>query len=113
MAIAYSAKTYALIIPGLWYAGRPIQFDLRLVIQLIWAYFVSAIVVFISWEYLTAHWLPLGGYLSGLSPLNRIVITSFIASFLYIGLVIILEQSLRSIRDILSIITLIFSRRHA
>jgi PST family polysaccharide transporter len=113
MAIAYSAKTYALVIPGLWYAGRPIQFNLRVLIRLIWAYFVSAIIVCISWLYLSVHWLPMGGLLSGLSPLNRIVITSFIASFLYIGLVIILQRSLRSISDILSIITLIFSRRKA
>lgn len=113
MAIAYSAKTYALVIPGLWYAGRPIQLNLRLVIQLIWAYFVSAIIVCISWLYLSVHWLPLSSLLSGLSSLNRLVITSLIASFLYIGLVIILERSLRSIRDILSIISIIFSRKRA
>jgi len=41
MAIAYSATMYILTIPGLWYAGRPIQLSIASVGWSIWAYFAS------------------------------------------------------------------------
>jgi PST family polysaccharide transporter len=110
MAIAYSGIAYVLIVPGLWYAGRPIQLSLRVVIRSVWGYFVSAISVCIFWLYLSEYWFPSNGLLMGLSPLTRIILTVCSTSFLYITLVSILERSFRSIREILSLIPLIVSR---
>ena len=112
MAIAYSGIAYVLIVPGVWYAGRPIQLSLGVVISSVWAYFASAISVCIFWLYLSEYWLPLNRLLMGLSPLYRIVTTVCITSFLYIALVSILQRSLRSIREILSLIPLLLSRKN-
>jgi len=111
MAIACSARAYALVLPGLWYAGNSIQFRIGGLLSSIWAYFASAISVGIFWLYLSAYWPPLNGFLTGLSLLNRIVITSCITSFLYIALVIILQRSLSSIREVLSLLAILISRR--
>jgi O-antigen/teichoic acid export membrane protein len=113
MAIAYSAITYVLVLPGLWYAGRPIQFGLKGVISSIWPYFASAISVCILWLYLSAHWLLLKGFLTALSPISRIVITSLIAFFLYIIMVIILQRNLSSIRETSSFLKIMLSRKES
>jgi PST family polysaccharide transporter len=111
MAIAYSGITYVLVVPGLWYAGRPIQLSLGVVISSVWAYFASAISVGIFWLYLSEYWLPLNNVLTRLSPLNRIVIVVSSMSCLYIALVMILQRGLRSIREILSLLPQILPRR--
>lgn len=111
MAIAYSSMAYVLVLPGLWYAGRPIQLSITCVISAIWAYITSGILVCIFWLYLSAYWLPLNGFLSGLSQLNRIFMTSCIASFLYIAIVIILQRNLSSIRETHSLIRHMLSCR--
>lgn len=113
MAIAYSGRTYALIAPALWYAGRPIQLSLRLVISSVWAYFASAMIVCLLWLLLSAYESPLDELLRGFSLLNRIVITSSIAAFLYLGFVILLQRNVKSLREIISLIPLVLSRREA
>lgn len=111
MAIAYSARMYVLIVPALWYAGRPIQLSVRVTISSVWAYFASAVSVCLFWLSFYSYGIPLNRMLMELNLINRIVITSFIASFLYIALVIIIQRSLKSVHEILSLIPLILSRR--
>lgn len=111
MAIAFSACAYLLVIPGLWYAGRPIQLSVATLLRSFWAYFASAICVCIFWLYLSAYWLPLNGLLARLSPVIRVVMTSCVASFLYLAIVIILQRSFTSISEILSLFRVILSPR--
>lgn len=113
MAIAYSATAYVLIVPALWYAGRPIGFSVKEVIDSLWAYFASALLVCISWFYLFAYWLPLKDLLANNSLLNRVLMTSLIATFLYVTIVILLQRSLHSIREIASFIGVFISRRES
>jgi hypothetical protein len=113
MAIAYSARAYALTVPALWYAGRPIQFSLRAVIRSVWPYFASAAFVCIFWLFISVSWVPFHELLMRLHPFVRIVITSLSASFLYVGLVVILQRDLSSIRETLSLIMLAVSKKKA
>jgi len=110
MATAYSIKGYILILPGIWYAGRPIQLRLRQVIGCLRTYFLSAAVVGVSWLSLSGHWLPLKTLVTGLSPLSRILLASCVTTVLYVAIVVLLERGFRSIRDILSLIPHILSR---
>jgi O-antigen/teichoic acid export membrane protein len=111
MATAYSVRTFILVVPALWYAGRPIQLSLGVLLRSIMAYFVSAFVVGALWLFLATYWFPLNRLIMGLSPLNRIVITACSTSLIYLILVIILQRSFRSIREIRSLISLFLSRR--
>ena len=113
MGIAYSARTYAIVIPALWYAGQPIQLSLKVLISFIWAYFAAAISVCFFWLYLSAYWLPLNGLLTRVGTINKILIISCTVSFLYLVVVIILQRGLRSIREILSLIRLILDRKES
>jgi len=111
MAIAYSATAYVLIVPSLWYAGRPIGFSVKAVISSLWAYFASALLVCISCLYLSTYWLPLKGLLANIGLLNRILMTSFAAAFFYVAIVSLLQRSFRSIRELSSFIGVFLSRK--
>lgn len=110
MAIAYSTAAYVLVVPGLWYAGRGIV-SIKAIINSVWTYFASALLVCIIWLYSSSYWFSLKGLLANNSPLNRLIMTFFIAGFLYIALVILLQRSLRSIREIISLVELFTSRK--
>ena len=111
MAIAFSLRTYTLIVPAVWYAGRPIELSLGVLIRYFRAYFVSGICVGILWFAVSEYWLPLRTVLVGLGPMNRILIASCTATILYVGFVVALQRSFRAIRDVGSLIRQAFSRR--
>jgi polysaccharide transporter, PST family len=111
MAIAYSVRGFLLIIPSIWYAGRPIRLGLRSIVTYMRAYFVSAAAVLLGWLWLTNHWLPLKDFITGLNPFLRIITASFITSLGYVALVVVLQRSFRSVRDIISLIPQILSRQ--
>ena len=113
MAIAYSAAMYLLVLPGLWYAGRPIELSITALIRGIWPYLAAAISICSFWLYLSTYWLALKGLLLGRNPISRIVITSFIALFLYLLIVIILQRSFNTIREVISLLRLMLSRKEA
>lgn len=111
MAIAYSATSYLLVLPSLWYAGRPIQLSLIKVIECIWTYFAAAFAVFFLWFFLSSHWLPLKALVVGLSPLQRLLLVSIAASSLYMTTVIILQRNFSSIREMISLLRIMLSRK--
>lgn len=111
MAGAYSATLYILVLPGLWYAGRPIRLSIVVLIRSVWVYFVSAAAVCCLWLYLSLSWIPLKGMLAGLSPISRVLITSLGVSVLYIALVTSLQRGFSSMREILSLIKLMMTRQ--
>jgi PST family polysaccharide transporter len=111
MAVAYSATLYILVVPALWYAGRPIGFTVKTVLVSLWSYFASALLTGILWLYLSAYWPPLMNLLANLILLNRVLMTSLIATLLYIAIVILLQRGFRSIREITSFIGIFLSRK--
>lgn len=113
MAIAFSTVTYILVLPGLWYAGRPFQIGIQGVINSIWPYFAAAIFVCIGWLFLSTYWLPLKGFLTGFSPFIRIIMTSIIGLVLYLVSVVVLQRGFRSIREFFSLLSLMLSRKEA
>jgi PST family polysaccharide transporter len=44
IAIAWSASFWTLTIPALWYAGRPIQFEIAPVLRVVWKYIAASLV---------------------------------------------------------------------
>lgn len=110
IAIAYSGMAYVLLVPALWYAGRPIQLRLSTLLGSFWPYFASAITVCISWFSLLHYSRLFSQFLIQIGPIARIAIVSSIASLLYLAFIIIYQRSLKSIRKIRSLVTLILSR---
>ena len=104
VAAAYSLSFYILIGPGLWYAGRPVHIRFRIILSVIWRYFVAATMACITyWSFLYALSCASGNY-ADFDIIKRIVFSSAILILLYLFFVIILHWSLKPITQFLSIL---------
>jgi len=110
MAITYSAIRYLLMLPGFWYAGRPIGLSIATLLRCIWPYFIAGLSASLIWLYLPIFWPTFNDILTSLSPLSRVIITVCIAPLLYLPMVIILQRSFVSIRESISLLKLFLSR---
>lgn len=110
MALAYSAVSFILFIPSLWYAGIPVRLSAGKILSSVWPFFVSAFLVCGAWLYLSESWAPLREFLLSAGPLFRILITSFIALLFYVLVVIACRRSMHPFLEVFSLVKLMFSR---
>jgi PST family polysaccharide transporter len=108
MAAALSARNYILVVPAIWYGGRPIQLSLRDAFGNIWPYYLSGFLVLASWFLWLGRWVP---WAEGSSLLMRLLASGGLATVLYIAIVVALQRSFRSIRDILALIPHLLHRK--
>jgi hypothetical protein len=113
MALAFSTIANLLVIPALWYAGRPLSMSLKTLIAPFWSYYVSAAVIGVFWLSVSTSWSPLRNFLTQLGPVSRVLVVGGAASFCYILLVIIIERSFRSVHEVISFVKIFFTRRKA
>lgn len=111
MAAAVSTRSYLLALPAIWYGGRPIQLSMKAVLRSIWPYFLSGLIVCTSWFLLLGRLLPWEEIPKGSNLIVRILVSSGIATGLYIALVVLMQRSFRSIRNLLSLIPHILHRK--
>ncbi|QNI33494.1 lipopolysaccharide biosynthesis protein [Alloacidobacterium dinghuense] len=104
VAAAWSISFWTLLIPGFWYAGRPIRFGLSALIAPTWRYVVAALVAGL----ITAAIIrgtPVWGTPSGTgAALEAIVIISALFVTLYLGAVILLHWGLAPLRQLTSLL---------
>jgi O-antigen/teichoic acid export membrane protein len=110
MATALSSRFYLLVLPAIWYGGRPVQLSLRIILRNIWPYFLSGLAVCAAWFLKLGSMLPWPEVPMGSALIVRILVASGIATVLYVAGVVLLQRSFRSIRDILSLIPHILHR---
>jgi O-antigen/teichoic acid export membrane protein len=110
MATTCSLQAYVLIIPALWYAGRPVKLRVVDLVGYFRAYFFSGISVCILWFSVVEYCRPFENFLFGFGLLNRVIISSCIATLLYVGLVVVVQRNFSSIKNIYSLLTQVFSR---
>ena len=106
MGIAFSVRSYALIIPGIWYAGRNINLRIKPIIASIWPYFVSSFIVFVAWYLLLYYYSGFKNIFLNLDLLYRIGVKSIFSLLLYVVFVVIAERSFRSINQFYSLFKL-------
>jgi O-antigen/teichoic acid export membrane protein len=90
VAVAWTASFWILIIPGLWYAGKPIEFGVMPMLAAIWKFVVAsaaagAASALILWELPIRVTVP-----DPLGAFERITVTSLLFLVLYLGIVIVL-----------------------
>jgi len=111
MAAALSARNYILVIPAIWYGGRPVQLRLRDVFRNIWPYYLSGALILAAWYLVMGHVIPWPKVFLGSGLIVRILVSSGAVTVLYLALVVVLERSFRSIRDILDLIPHMLHRK--
>lgn len=110
MGIAYSAKTYILLFPGIWYAGRPIQLKVGKIASSIWPYLLSAVIVAGSYIFLSTYWNPSSVFLSQLPLVLRVGLVALTATISYVLFTAILERSFKSVHEIVALVKLFLKR---
>lgn len=111
MGIAYSASAFILILPGLWFAGRPIHLDLQKITTSTWAHFVSAALLLMGWMFSSAYATSLFSRLQDSALIAKIAFIACLATLLYTGLVIMFERGFRSINNVVSFCKIILHRQ--
>lgn len=104
IAAAWSLSYWTLLIPGFWYAGRPIGFGVSTLIAAIWRYAAAALIAGLASAVIvrgTQFW----GTPSGASAaLYAIIIISTLFVALYLGLVILFHRGLAPLRQLASLV---------
>lgn len=103
VAAAWSISFWTLLIPGFWYAGRPIGFGVSALIAAIWRYTAAALVAGLATAAIiggTPFWETHFG--TG-AALEAIVITSTLFVTLYLGAVILFHWGLAPLRQLASL----------
>jgi O-antigen/teichoic acid export membrane protein len=111
MGIAYTTKTYVLLLPGLFYAGYPIRLNPKALFRSIWPYFVSAFFIAVLWLWISNHWMPFDSGLSNARLVAKIFMVACASSILYVLFVVAIERNLQSVQNIVSLAKLAFKRR--
>jgi O-antigen/teichoic acid export membrane protein len=112
MAITFSAQKFVLLVPGLWYAARPVQLSVKDLTRGIWAPMVSGVIVGLLWFYGIRIWLPMPELADTWSRIGGLALGLAVATFLYGGLLILLSRSLDPIRELISLGSIVFRRNH-
>jgi hypothetical protein len=99
MAFAYSLTAFILMVPALWYGGKPIGLKMKNVFNSLWANFVSAIVVWLICTKLISHY-----YQNMQIPvILKILFMSICSAVLYVFVEALLKRNIQSIRELISI----------
>lgn len=104
VAIAYTASFCVLIVPAMWYAGKPAGIKLSLFISAIWKYFMSALIAGLSCWFLLYSFKMSANIFLELNIYIRILISSLCSMSIYLILIIIFHQSTKPILQFASIL---------
>lgn len=103
IAVAWSLSFWALTIPAIWYAGKPINLDITAVLSVMWRY-AAAFLVTVSVTYLVMHQVPgLAGAPGALNALIRIAVVSIFVTVLYVGTVVLMHGGFEPVYNIVGL----------
>ncbi len=97
VAVAYGASFYFLIVPGLWYAGKPINLKLSSIGLAIWRYCLAALGAGILCWFLLYSFDSTHNIFINLNIFVRILISLILCVSIYLGLIVALYQSIKPI----------------
>jgi O-antigen/teichoic acid export membrane protein len=104
IAGAWSVSYWTLLIPGFWYAGRPIGFGVSALVAAIWRYTAAALAAAIATAAIirgTPFWYTPS---STSAALWAIIIISMVFGTLYLGTTIVLHWGLAPLRQLASLL---------
>jgi O-antigen/teichoic acid export membrane protein len=111
VAVAWVVAYWLITFPALWYAGRPIQFEIGPVVSAVWRYMLAALAAYLVALFLIGK---MQAFAAGPEPLWVAVrILSFSALFvaLYFGAVIAFHRSLEPVHLLVGLTREMASRR--
>jgi PST family polysaccharide transporter len=99
VAIAYSASSYVLFMPGIWFAAAPINLKWTSVLAVIWRYFIAALIAAPLCWYVLHRIGTVTQVYSELNVLARVVSASGFCTAAYMTLVVVLHGSVAPLAE--------------
>ena len=99
VAMAWTASFWILLLPGLWYATKPIHLGLAPVIGTVWKYLLAALLAGYTSAVILRDFPSSIAVPTAIGAATRLGITSVLLGFLYLGGVILLHQGLAPINQ--------------
>jgi len=104
IAVAWSVSFWILLIPGFWYAGRPIQFGTSQLLSATWKYALASLVAGWIITITVRRFTFSGTAASALYTLEEIIGISVAFLVLYLGAVILLHRGCSPFRQLRSLL---------
>ncbi|UWZ86932.1 lipopolysaccharide biosynthesis protein [Occallatibacter riparius] len=111
VAVAWSASFWALTLPSLWYAGRPVDFGVMPVVRAIWRYIVASLAASVAAYAVLAHSWWLRNLEDTAGALLRIVCVTATFGVLYLAAVVVLHRGPAPLRTMVTLIGELRGRR--
>jgi PST family polysaccharide transporter len=103
IAGAWSISYWVLLIPGFWYAGRPIRFGVSFLIAAVWRYAAASLVAGLVTGVIRGLVFP-SAPASAVAALERIVTISAVFLTLYLGFVIVSHRGCAPVRQLVGLL---------
>jgi O-antigen/teichoic acid export membrane protein len=100
LAIAWSMSYWILFLPAVWYAGRPIDFRITSVIQVVWRYVVASLLAGLGSNFILHQMPSVLAPRNGIGTLIRLLTTSGLFGVLYLGIAVLLHGSAEPLSQI-------------
>lgn len=99
IALAWTTSFFVLLLPGLWYAGRPIGLGISPLVAATWKFFAaSAVAGCVTWFIVRA--VPsLASHTNAWSAIMSMIAVSAVFSALYVGGIILLHRGVKPFRQ--------------
>ncbi|HET9180154.1 MAG TPA: lipopolysaccharide biosynthesis protein [Terriglobia bacterium] len=112
IAMAWTASFWILMLPSFWYAGKPIGFGIRPVLETIWRYIAASVLAGCASGWLAWHFHPFGTAEGIGDALARMTTVSLLFGALYLMAVVALFRSFEPLYQLLKLLPdLLPSRR--
>jgi PST family polysaccharide transporter len=99
VAAGTTLSFYLLLVPGLWYALRPLKYSIIGAVIVIFKQILSASISIGICFYIKTEWLLLSGFLNNLNIIIRIILISIVCILIFVSSNICIHQGLGPIRE--------------
>ncbi len=100
IAVAWVAAFWILVIPALWYAGRPVDLAITPMVGVVWRYVLASAVAGVACAFVLAGVPPLVHGAGVAGALVRIAVNTTVFTVFYVGTVIVLHSGLDPLQRI-------------
>jgi O-antigen/teichoic acid export membrane protein len=111
IAAARSISLYILIIPCLWYAGRPIGLPIGQLVRETWKFFFAALLSAVLCWYFGFRHYSISTIFGELNIILRLIILPSVYTFCYLLFIIVLHKGLEPLRQLFEVLRDIIPRR--
>jgi PST family polysaccharide transporter len=111
IASAWTLSSWLLLVPAVWYAGRPVALSARAALEVVWRYILgSALAALVT--AVTMHRLPELAAAPGMGGAGlRVLVTCVLFGALYLAAVVLLYGSFRPVRQLVQLWRELTARR--